>query len=108
MDTLVSGGIAGVITWASIYPLDVIKTRLQAQDVGATQRNESSALLQNSARRQGATQIAREIFRTEGAGAFYRGLGICSARAFVVNAVQVRLSLHTPSQHGSPFTVVHV
>lgn len=97
MDTLVSGGIAGVITWASIYPLDVIKTRLQAQDAGAAQRNESSALLQSSARRKGAMQIGREIFRTEGAGAFYRGLGICSARAFIVNAVQVRSSVQAPS-----------
>lgn len=97
MDTLVSGGIAGVITWASIYPLDVIKTRLQAQDAGTAQRNESSALLQSSARRKGAMQIAREIFRTEGAGAFYRGLGICSVRAFIVNAVQVRSSLQAPS-----------
>jgi solute carrier family 25 (mitochondrial carnitine/acylcarnitine transporter), member 20/29 len=88
-DVLASGGIAGVITWASIYPLDVIKTRLQAQDVGSALGHESSTLLDGSPRRKGAMQIAREVFRTEGAGAFYRGLGICSARAFIVNAVQV-------------------
>jgi solute carrier family 25 carnitine/acylcarnitine transporter 20/29 len=89
MDMLVSGGIAGVITWASIYPLDVIKTRLQAQDAGPAHGNESSALLDSPTRRKGAMQIAKEVFRTEGARAFYRGLGICSARAFIVNAVQV-------------------
>ena len=85
MEVLVSGGIAGVITWASIYPLDAIKTRLQAQDAGP----ESRALLSESSRRKGALQIARDMFRNEGAGAFYRGLGVCSVRAFVVNAVQV-------------------
>ncbi|RMZ74878.1 hypothetical protein DV737_g5645, partial [Chaetothyriales sp. CBS 132003] len=30
-ETLVAGGIAGVVTWASVYPLDVIKTRIQTQ-----------------------------------------------------------------------------
>lgn len=89
MDVLMSGGIAGVITWASIYPLDVIKTRLQAQDSGAAHGHESSALLESSARRKGAMQIAREVFRTEGVRALYQGLGICSVRAFIVNAVQV-------------------
>ncbi len=87
MDVLLSGGIAGVITWASIYPLDAIKTRLQAQDAGP----ESTALLSESSRRKGTVQIARGMFRNEGIGAFYRGLGVCSARAFVVNAVQVTI-----------------
>jgi solute carrier family 25 carnitine/acylcarnitine transporter 20/29 len=89
-DVLVSGGVAGVITWASIYPLDVVKTRLQAQEAGVAQANESRPLLESSPRR-GAMQIAKEIFRTEGPLALYRGLGICSARAFIVNAVQVSI-----------------
>lgn len=38
--------------------------------------------------RMGALQIARQAYRDEGAGVFFRGLGICSARAFIVNAVQ--------------------
>lgn len=96
VDVLVSGGIAGVITWASIYPLDVVKTRLQAQEVGAVHANESRPLLESSPRRKGAMQIAKEIFRTEGPSAFYRGLGICSARAFIVNAVQVSSCPSTP------------
>ena len=88
MDVLLSGGIAGVITWASIYPLDVIKTRVQAQDARTAQMNESSALLVESHRSKGALQVARDVLRTEGIGAFYRGLGVCSMRAFIVNAVQ--------------------
>jgi hypothetical protein len=32
--------------------------------------------------------IARSAYQTEGAAVFFRGIGICSARAFIVNAVQ--------------------
>ena len=35
-----------------------------------------------------AVQIAKHAYQTEGAGVFFRGLGICSVRAFIVNAVQ--------------------
>ena len=33
--------------------------------------------------------ITKEAYREGGIPIFFRGLGICSARAFVVNAVQV-------------------
>jgi solute carrier family 25 carnitine/acylcarnitine transporter 20/29 len=32
----------------------------------------------------------------EGIGVFFKGLGICSARAFFVNAVQWAVSIRTP------------
>ena len=48
---LIAGGIAGMATWASIYPLDVIKTRVQTQVLpslpGAA---EGRPLLGNSSR----------------------------------------------------------
>ena len=37
-------------------------------------------------------QIAKGAYLAEGAGVFFRGLGICSARAFFVNAVQWAVS----------------
>jgi solute carrier family 25 carnitine/acylcarnitine transporter 20/29 len=85
---LLCGGLAGVVTWASVFPLDVVKTRVQTQVLGA---GESTALLgpegvQQS--RMGAVEIARNAYRNEGIGVFFRGLGVCSVRAFVVNAVQ--------------------
>ena len=86
--TLLSGGLAGVVTWASVFPLDVIKTRVQTQVLGM---GENAALLRSSEgdqRRLGAVEIARNAYRNEGAGVFFRGLGVCSARAFIVNAVQ--------------------
>ena len=44
---LLCGGVAGVVTWASIFPLDTIKTRVQAQQVGtaAGVASERSPLL---------------------------------------------------------------
>ena len=84
-ETLVAGGIAGVVTWVSIYPLDVVKTRLQTRSVEA----ESQVLLgEQKGRRKGSSDVAKEIWRKDGLGGFYRGVGICSLRAFVVNAVQ--------------------
>jgi len=84
---LLCGGLAGVITWASIFPLDVIKTRVQTQAFG----NENTPLLGPDGaerRRMGAIEVARKAYRTEGPSVFFRGLAICSIRAFIVNAAQ--------------------
>jgi solute carrier family 25 carnitine/acylcarnitine transporter 20/29 len=89
---LMCGGLAGVITWASIFPLDVIKTRVQTQVLQPkpVRGGEQQTLLHAGGRRthMGAVQIAKHAYQTEGAGVFFRGLGICSVRAFIVNAVQ--------------------
>lgn len=93
MKILLCGGIAGIVTWGSVFPLDMIKTRLQAQTMqersplSTTAENQS--LLRPSRTHLNSVQLAREVYRAEGVGAFYRGLGICSIRAFIVNAVQV-------------------
>lgn len=89
---LVCGGLAGVVTWASIFPLDVVKTRVQTQllQPEPVRGGEQQTLLHAQERRthMGAVQIAKHAYQTEGAGVFFRGLGICSVRAFIVNAVQ--------------------
>ncbi|RZC87502.1 hypothetical protein C5167_036043 [Papaver somniferum] len=56
---LVAGGLAGVDSWIACYPLDVVKSRLQAQ-----------------------TQTS---VREEGYSVLWRGLGASIARAFMVN-----------------------
>lgn len=93
-----SGGIAGIVTWGSVFPLDMIKTRLQAQPMYGHAitpvPGESQALLQSQRPILSSFQIARETYRAEGLKAFYRGLGVCSVRAFIVNAVQVSYSVH--------------
>lgn len=90
MKVLLCGGIAGIATWASVFPLDVIKTRLQAQTAGTYP--EGRPLLSSQGNRQALStfHMARETYRAEGMKAFYRGLGVCSVRAFIVNAIQVR------------------
>lgn len=93
IDVLVSGGVAGIITWASIYPLDVIKTRIQAEGW----ENKQGPRCQPS--RNSSRELARSIFKSEGLVAFYRGLTVCSVRAFLVNAIQVSLSILPCSSH---------
>ncbi|KAK4146648.1 mitochondrial carrier domain-containing protein [Dichotomopilus funicola] len=93
---LLCGGLAGIITWASIFPLDVIKTRVQTQIQTQIQQgtnSERTSLLAGGTRppeskSPGAWEVARETYRQGGLRPFFRGLGVCSVRAFIVNAVQ--------------------
>jgi solute carrier family 25 carnitine/acylcarnitine transporter 20/29 len=94
---LLCGGLAGVVTWASIFPLDVIKTRVQTQALpAALSSSETAPLLgseigtgrERTERRKGAIEIAKTAYRNEGASVFFKGLVVCSIRAFMVNAVQ--------------------
>jgi solute carrier family 25 carnitine/acylcarnitine transporter 20/29 len=88
---LVCGGMAGVLTWASIFPLDVVKTRVQAQVLlGPEGDGERAGLIgdRQKGRRLGAWEMARKTYRDGGVSPFFRGLMVCSVRAFIVNAVQ--------------------
>ncbi|KAK3376032.1 mitochondrial carrier domain-containing protein [Lasiosphaeria ovina] len=111
---LLCGGLAGIVTWASIFPLDVIKTRMQTQGVlaslsppeplpspwpshsrGSSEQQRRPLLPSgpgdtspSSKGRLGAWEVARETYRAGGLRPFFRGLGVCSVRAFIVNAVQ--------------------
>jgi len=109
---LLCGGVAGVVTWTSIFPLDVIKTRVQTQATIPAYTGERSPLLTSEPWRGaetarlrsaetgylrggagmkplGAWEVAKLAYREGGLRVFWRGLGVCSLRAFVVNAVQV-------------------
>lgn len=73
---LVAGGLAGVASWVCCYPLDVVKTRLQAQSPSS-----SSLPLKYS----GIVDCFRKSVQEDGYGVLWRGLGTAVARAFVVN-----------------------
>ncbi|KAJ5086952.1 Mitochondrial carrier protein [Penicillium alfredii] len=92
MKILLCGGIAGIVTWGSVFPLDMVKTRLQAQTIqdhsSMGTPTEGQSLLRTQHQTLNSVQIAKEAYRAEGLKVFYRGLGICSIRAFFVNAVQ--------------------
>jgi len=90
---LLCGGLAGIATWASIFPLDVIKTRVQTQPFifghDTLPLLFGEGRLQNQAQRPfGAVQAAKQAYQEEGTLVFFRGLTVCSVRAFIVNAVQ--------------------
>lgn len=70
---LIAGGLAGVASWVCCYPLDVVKTRLQAQ-------SQSSP-----AKYHGIVDCFRKSVKKEGYSVLWRGLGTAVARAFVVN-----------------------
>jgi hypothetical protein len=70
--SLVSGGIAGSLTWASIIPFDVIKSRYQADFSGEY---------------RGFMHCARMLYKEGGVRIFYTGFLVTCLRAFPVNAV---------------------
>ncbi|GMM34679.1 organic acid transporter [Saccharomycopsis crataegensis] len=68
------GGISGITLWMSIYPIDIIKTRLQTDD------------LKNKAFKN-SFQCAKHILQTSGYKAFFNGFSVCLLRAFPANAM---------------------
>ncbi|KAK8922361.1 Mitochondrial basic amino acids transporter [Metarhizium anisopliae] len=90
---LLCGGLAGIVTWASVFPLDSIKTRVQTQQsivhpqaASIKHRPDSEGF--QSTKRLGSLDVVRTMAREGGLPIFFRGLTVCSIRAFVVNAVQ--------------------
>lgn len=68
-----SGGIAGAVSGIVSCPLDVIKTKLQAQ--GGFQRARSSNLGLTSHAYRGVVGSAATIWREDGLRGMYRGIG---------------------------------
>ncbi|CAG0881257.1 unnamed protein product [Darwinula stevensoni] len=71
---LVAGGLSGMVSWIGTYPLDVVKSRIQAD--GATGPRKYS----------GYVDCVRQSLREEGLRVFGRGLTSTLIRAFIVNA----------------------
>ncbi|KAH9373576.1 mitochondrial ornithine transporter 1 [Haemaphysalis longicornis] len=63
--TIVSGGVGGMCLWISIFPADVVKSRIQISGTS-----------------EPALSVARSIIRTEGVLALYNGLGPTLLRTF--------------------------
>ncbi|KAI3773366.1 hypothetical protein L1987_47893 [Smallanthus sonchifolius] len=70
---LVAGGLAGFASWVCCYPVDVVKTRLQAQTPSSPVKYA------------GIVDCFRKSVRTDGTGVLFRGLGSTVCRAFIVN-----------------------
>ncbi|XP_004343393.1 solute carrier family 25 [Capsaspora owczarzaki ATCC 30864] len=78
-----AGGIAGVMAWVPIYPIDVIKSRIQAQPSSALVAASSGS---SSRPYSGVVDCAVRSYRAEGLGVFFRGLTPTIARAFPCHA----------------------
>ena len=88
---LFAGGMAGVVAWWAVYPVDVVKTRLQAQPLDKPQY-------------KGVVDCFVKIVKADGPSVLFRGLGATLLRAFPLNAVTFavyELTLHTLQQQQS-------
>lgn len=68
-----AGGIAGAVSWLVIYPLDVVKSRIQATTASC-------------APYKSWTECMRQSVAKEGPGILARGLSSTLTRAFLVNS----------------------
>ncbi|XP_029164945.1 mitochondrial basic amino acids transporter-like [Nylanderia fulva] len=68
---LLAGGLAGTASWVISYPIDVIKSRIQAE---------------SNNRYSGALDCLKKSVRAEGYSCLYRGLNSTILRAFPTNA----------------------
>ena len=70
-----AGGFSGIISWVFTYPIDVVKSKLQADTFGATTKYSGNAM-----------QCLKATVATEGMATMFRGMGSTVIRAFPVNA----------------------
>jgi solute carrier family 25 (mitochondrial carnitine/acylcarnitine transporter), member 20/29 len=70
-----AGGLAGSLAWAVVYPMDVIKSRIQCLPLDTP----TGSMRIHS--------VAQSIWRSGGWNALYRGVGITVLRAFPVNGI---------------------
>lgn len=75
LHTLFAGGMAGTLSWAVTFPIDIIKSQLQADGMTPGQKKYS-----------GIWDCARKGYREEGMRFFTRGLTSTLVRAFPMNA----------------------
>ena len=77
--TIMAGGAAGTLSWAVIYPLDVIKTITQVSTVPVNGNLKSYKDMP-------AWEVGFSHLKQHGVRGFYRGLAPTLLRAFPVNA----------------------
>ncbi|KAL1498291.1 hypothetical protein ABEB36_009110 [Hypothenemus hampei] len=79
---LMGGGLAGVVSWALPYPIDVLKSRYQVDGITSTKYSNAYDCLVKSV-------------QSEGVGCLYRGITPTLIRAFPVNAVTFTVVMWT-------------
>jgi len=69
-----SGSLSGILLWASVFPMDVIKTRIQNDSLERPQY-------------KGIADCAQKLYRSQGLPGFFKGFLPCMLRAIPVNGV---------------------
>jgi len=72
---LLSGGVGGLMYWLTTYPLDSVKSAMQADHIPRHHRKYTSTW-----------HCAQTLYREGGAGRFFHGLSPCLLRSFPANA----------------------
>lgn len=70
-----AGGIAGIASWIGIFPIDLVKSKLQI-DAKSKHKMYKNQL-----------QCIKYIYKTSGVRGFYQGISSCLIRAFPVHAL---------------------
>jgi solute carrier family 25 carnitine/acylcarnitine transporter 20/29 len=73
--SIAAGGLSGTLSWAIVYPLDLVKTRIQSLPHDCRKRERSMV------------RVGSDVVRRHGWRALYRGFGITMMRAFPVNGI---------------------
>lgn len=74
---LISGGVAGAVSWTVVYPMDVIKTNMQITPVEEAKNKDGKIT---------GVSMTKYLYRKYGWRTFFRGIGTTVLRAFPVNA----------------------
>ena len=77
-----AGGVAGMLSWLCNIPVDVIKSRMQSDDLARP-------------RYRNTMDCFRKSYTTDGWRVFWRGLPVISLRAFPTNAVTLAVYSYT-------------
>lgn len=76
LPSIIAGGVAGSLSWAVVYPIDLVKSRIQALPLSTTTKSERSIW-----------NVAKAVVQQQGWRSLYRGMGITVFRAFPVNGI---------------------
>ena len=71
----IAGGLSGCFTWAMVYPIDVIKTRIQTGPIDVGRDHKTRQII----------SVASKTFKEVGFRGLFRGLSVTLLRAFPVN-----------------------
>lgn len=72
LQMFLAGGLAGIVSWLPIYPIDVIKTRIQEDDLA-------------NSKYKGILDCYRQSLQRDGWRIFFRGLSPTLLRTFIVS-----------------------